>query len=163
MRIVIKKANRKSIAYSLEPDELAILIPNDAITNPKLERVLSITNGNFMNKEAITREEFSQLLDKWKEELQVNPSKIQLKRMKSKWASCSPGKSVFFNSSLINMPKEFVGYVVCHELLHFKVPNHNRLFRNLLSAYMPDWRERIERTINWILSQNNGNKLEQVC
>ena len=54
-------------------------------------------------------------------------------------------------SNLTAMPKEFVGYVICHELLHFKVPKHNKLFKSLLTAYMPDWKDRVSRTIDYIL------------
>ena len=32
-------------------------------------------------------------------------------------------------------------FVVAHELLHLRVPNHGRLFKVLLSAHLPGWRE----------------------
>jgi len=162
MRIVIEKADRKSIAYSLEPQKLTVLIPKDVITG-LLEKTLSVANRTLMNnEETIPRKEFYHMLNNWTEKLQVKPKKIQLKSMKSKWASCSQSKTVMFNSSITSMPKEFVEYVVCHELLHFKVPKHNKLFRNLLSAYMPDWQERISRTIDYVLAQNNGKKLSEL-
>jgi predicted metal-dependent hydrolase len=34
--------------------------------------------------------------------------------------------------------------VIVHELLHLRVPNHGRLFRSLMAAYLPQW-ERIGR------------------
>jgi len=36
----------------------------------------------------------------------------------------------------------FQDYVIIHELLHLKVKNHGRLFKALMSAYVPDWRKR---------------------
>jgi predicted metal-dependent hydrolase len=30
--------------------------------------------------------------------------------------------------------------VIVHELLHLKIPHHNRLFRALLRAYLAKWR-----------------------
>jgi hypothetical protein len=156
MKIVVKRADRKSIAYSLAPEELTILVPNYESADFKLEKALCSINGNLSIRESMTTEEFQQIMNNWIEKLQVKPGKTQLKRMKSKWASCSRGKSVNFNSLLINMPKEFVDYVICHELLHLKVPNHSKLFKNLLAAYMPDWQERISKTIDYVLAQNNG-------
>jgi hypothetical protein len=153
MKIVVKRSSRKSVAYSLEPERLTVLMPNGSTHNSRLERALSIADENITCNEGMTAGEFHEMIDNWTKKLQVKPTKIQLRKMKSKWASCSPGKSVLFNSLLINMPKEFAGYVICHELLHFKVPNHNKLFKNLLSAYMPDWRERISRTIDCVLRQ----------
>lgn len=151
MRIAIKKSKRKSVAYSLAPEELLIMIPNDGVIEPRVEKVLSATNGCFDGKELTTVDEFHGMLNNWIEKVEVKPRRVQLKKMKNKWASCSLGKNLTFNSSLTCMPKEFVDYVVCHELLHFKVPKHNKLFRSLLSAYMPDWKERVSRTIDYIL------------
>lgn len=144
----------------MAPEELTILLPNNVVIDSRLEKVLSASNGIFDGKETITAEEFHQMLNSWTEKLQVKPEKVQLKKMKSKWASCSPNKNVTFNSSLTVMPKEFAGYVVCHELLHFKVPNHNTLFKSLLAAYMPDWQERVSRTIDYVLAQNNLRSFE---
>ena len=30
-------------------------------------------------------------------------------------------------------------FVIVHELLHLRVPNHGKLFKSLLSAYVPAW------------------------
>jgi predicted metal-dependent hydrolase len=158
MKIIVNRTDRKSIAYSLEPEKLTILIPQHMPDNFRIEDVLSAVNESAACNETMTEEEFRQLVEEWVEKLHVKPKKVQIRKMKKKWASCSPGKSVLFNSLLMGMPKEFVAYVVCHELLHFKVPNHNKLFKNLLSAYMPDWRERISRTIEYFLKQKENEK-----
>lgn len=34
----------------------------------------------------------------------------------------------------------FQDFVIAHELLHLKVPNHGRLFKALLTAHVPGWR-----------------------
>ncbi len=151
MRIEVKKAQRKSIAYILAPEELTIIIPEDGDAETKIGKVLSSANGSFDSKELTSLDEFHQMLDGWVEKLEVTPQRVQIKKMKTKWASCSLEKNLTFNSNLTNMPKEFVSYVICHELLHFKVPKHNKLFKSLLTAYMPDWKERVSRTINCIL------------
>jgi hypothetical protein len=158
MKVIVNRTDRKSIAYSLEPEKLTILIPQHMPDNFRIEDVLSAVNGSVACNETMTEEEFRQLIEEWVEKLQVKPEKVQIRRMKNKWASCSPGKTVLFNSLLMGMPKEFVAYVVCHELLHFKVPNHNKLFKNLLSAYMPNWRERISRTIDYFLSREKNSE-----
>ena len=134
MRIEVQKTKRKSVAYSLAPEELTIMIPDNGAIEPKVEKVLSATNGNFNDKELTTLDEFHEMLNCWIAKIDVKPQRIQLKKMKSKWASCTSEKNLTFNSNLTSMLIEFVGYVICHELLYFKVPKHNKLFKNLLSA-----------------------------
>jgi predicted metal-dependent hydrolase len=68
--------------------------------------------------------------------------------MSRKWASCSAKGRVTFNVELLNSPGRFQEFVIVHELLHLKVANHGRLFKSLLTAYLPDWqmrRRRLER------------------
>ena len=55
------------------------------------------------------------------------------------------------------MPRDFAEYVILHELLHVKVPSHGKLFKNLLGAHMPDWQERVTRTIESVL----GREIEE--
>jgi len=43
------------------------------------------------------------------------------------------------------MGREFCDYVIVHELLHMKVPNHGKLFKSLMFAFLPDWEKYSER------------------
>ena len=35
----------------------------------------------------------------------------------------------------------FQDFVIAHELLHLRVPTHGRLFKALMTAHVPNWRE----------------------
>ena len=63
--------------------------------------------------------------------------------MTRKWASCSCLGRVTFANDLLRQSAVFRRYVIVHELLHLRTPNHGRLFKALLSVYVPGWR-RIE-------------------
>jgi predicted metal-dependent hydrolase len=73
----------------------------------------------------------------WADRLKVKPKSVRLQPMTTKWASCSDRGLVSFNSRLLSEDPAFGEYVIVHELLHLKVPNHGPLFKSLLRAYLP--------------------------
>ncbi len=77
----------------------------------------------------------------WAARIGVRPRRIHLQRMTTKWASCSAAGRLSFSRDLLRQPRAFQEIVVVHELLHLDVPNHGKLFRSLMTAYVPDWRE----------------------
>ncbi|MBU4343965.1 MAG: M48 family metallopeptidase [Desulfobacteraceae bacterium] len=68
--------------------------------------------------------------------------------MTKKWASCSSRGRVCFSADLLQESETFQEYVIVHELLHLQVPNHGKLFKSLMSAYLPGWEA--------ILAERNG-------
>jgi hypothetical protein len=78
----------------------------------------------------------------WAARLSVPVPQIHVRPMTTKWASISTRGRLTLNADLIDLPRALGEYVVLHELLHLLVPNHGRLFKLFLDAYMADWRER---------------------
>ena len=64
---------------------------------------------------------------------------IQIRSMKRKWASCSAKGRLTFSTDLLQQPAQFRAEVIAHEVLHLKVPNHGKLFRSLLRAYLAEY------------------------
>ena len=56
--------------------------------------------------------------------------------MKRKWGSCSTAGRLTFNSDLLAESAAQRKRVIVEELLHLKVPNHGKLFKALLKAYL---------------------------
>jgi type I restriction-modification system DNA methylase subunit len=48
-----------------------------------------------------------------------------------------------------------VDYVLCHELLHRKVPDHTQSWQLLMGIHLPDWRERERRLAAWMLKERD--------
>jgi len=59
--------------------------------------------------------------------------------MTRKWASCSSAGRLSFSRDLLGEAAAFREVVIVHELLHLRVPNHGKLFRSLMRAYLPRW------------------------
>jgi hypothetical protein len=62
--------------------------------------------------------------------------------MKTRWGSCnSKAGRIWINLQMAEKPPECLEYVVLHEIIHLKIHNHGREFKNMLDRYMPYWRE----------------------
>lgn len=72
----------------------------------------------------------------WARRIGVEPREIHIRVMRHKWASCSLRERLTFDRGLLQQPAHFRAEVIVHELLHLKVPNHGKLFRALLQAYL---------------------------
>ena len=68
----------------------------------------------------------------------VEPAEVHLRAMRRKWASCSSRGRLTFDTDLLRQPQDFANYVIVHELLHLRVPNHGKLFKSLLLALIPN-------------------------
>lgn len=65
---------------------------------------------------------------------------MKLRRMRSRWGSCMPTKSLItLNTYLVIAPLSCTDQVVLHELCHFLEPNHSVRFYACLSRMMPEW------------------------
>ncbi len=90
--------------------------------------------------------EFKKEVLKYAEKSDVKVNSITVRPMKRKWASCSTAGNLNFNDELIDMDKKLGRYVIVHELLHFHYPNHGKLWKSLMRAYLGDY-ESIERDL----------------
>ena len=78
---------------------------------------------------------------RWASKIGVAPKRVQIQRMKKKWASCSSSGRVCLSSDLLVEDSAFQEVVIVHELIHLLVPNHGKLFKSLMKAYLPRWDE----------------------
>ena len=87
------------------------------------------------------REAIRGRVEHWARRLNVRPRRVRIQPMTRKWGSCSTSGTVTLAADLADQHSSFQDFVIAHELLHLRVPNHGRLFRALLTAHLPDWRE----------------------
>lgn len=81
----------------------------------------------------------------WAARIGVRVARIQVRAMHTKWASISTAGNLTLSSDLIVLPRDLGEYVIVHELVHMLAPNHGKVFKSFMLAYLPDWQEREER------------------
>jgi predicted metal-dependent hydrolase len=66
--------------------------------------------------------------------------------MKNKWASYTRRTHLLiFNTGLLDLDEDLGNYVIVHELLHFRVPNHGKLWKSLRRVHLGDYERQEER------------------
>lgn len=88
-----------------------------------------------------SRKEFKARVMDWARKLDVDAHSIYVRPMSRKWASCSTAGTLSFNDELLEMERELGDYVIVHELLHFSVPNHGKLWKSLMRAHLGNYEE----------------------
>lgn len=85
------------------------------------------------------KHEFKTHVLAWADKLHVHVRALAVRPMRNKWASCSTAGRLNFNSELLFLPRDLADYVIVHELLHFSVPNHGRLWKSLMRAHLGNY------------------------
>ncbi|MBC2696796.1 MAG: M48 family metallopeptidase [ANME-2 cluster archaeon] len=100
------------------------------------------------------KSEFKARVREFAGKMDIEIKALAIRPMKNKWASCSTDCNLNFNKELLELDKEIGEYVIVHELLHFNIPNHGKLWKSLMSAYLGDYKN-MEEKLNKI---TNGDK-----
>jgi predicted metal-dependent hydrolase len=85
--------------------------------------------------------EFKEHVLRWADKLGVRVRALAVRPMRNKWASCSTAGRLNFNIDLLSLQRDLADYVIVHELLHFSVPNHGKLWKSLMRAHLGNYEE----------------------
>ena len=85
-------------------------------------------------------QEIAMPLMKQMEKYNVAPTSFTIRKMKTRWGSCSRKGSISLNLHLIKLPEQCIKEVILHELCHLVHFNHSKEFYALMTAEMPDWK-----------------------
>ncbi len=82
------------------------------------------------------------LIEKWGLVLGVQVADWGVKVMKTKWGSCNiQARRIWLNLELIKKPSRCLEFIVVHEMVHLLERQHNERFIELLSKFLPQWRQ----------------------
>ena len=79
-------------------------------------------------------------VQKYAQEAMLSFKNIRVKKMKSRWGSCSSLGNLNFNIGLSLVPMRILDYVVVHELCHLKELNHSPRFWAEVEKILPSYK-----------------------
>lgn len=117
---------------------------------------------NYLNQADKVFKDFyrEKALQKIKERLNLieekfhhKPSVVKVSELQNRWASWSPNNALNFHWKCIMAPVAVIDYIITHELVHLRYPNHSIEFWNELDKKMPNYRDHED----WL--KKNGVKM----
>jgi predicted metal-dependent hydrolase len=85
---------------------------------------------------------------------QRKPNSIKVLDLQNRWASWTPNNGLNFHWKCAMAPVPVLDYIITHEMVHLKHPNHSNEFWNELDKKMPNFREYED----WL--KKNGVKMD---
>ena len=132
LRVCVSGAPRVEVAG----DELLLFLPTQFTD---AQRTAAVDRW----RRSLLEEHIAVLAPKWERIVGLQAEQWQIRQMTTRWGSCTPGtRRIRLNLQLTAFPTACLEYVILHELIHLRIPNHGKDFYALMDRYMPDWRER---------------------
>ena len=143
-RVIRKERRRRSISAFRQGGVIEIHIPAKMSRRQEIEIIPEMISM-VLRREARGRKtdlELMQigieLLTQYLPEFDTHPASINWRNMNERWGSCTTvDRTIRISDRLVGSPAYVLNYIIFHELIHLKVPNHDSDFYNYLIRY-PD-------------------------
>lgn len=110
----------------------------------------AMTETSSSHLESRTTPEFkmlvNEIIEDYSHEIECTPNRIIIKKMRTKWASCSKRGNLTINSQAKFLPELLIQYILFHEMVHLIHPNHDALFWRYIKTNFGDVAE-IEKSL----------------
>jgi predicted metal-dependent hydrolase len=148
---IIKSKRRKTSEIRVDENSVDIHVPitkkNSEIQDIVDEKKQWIFKKQLefadRKKRTNTKEKTAKYIEKrtWllASKIGLTPSKVVVKKLKSRWGSAGKTGTVTINQKLTQASPRLIDYIIIHELCHLKIPNHSPRFWNLVAKFCPDY------------------------
>ncbi len=81
------------------------------------------------------------IISQYEKIMNVKVNKFGIRKMRTRWGTCSRvPKRIWLNLELAKKPKEYIEYIVVHEMTHLLERRHNERFVALMDQFLAKWR-----------------------
>src|SRR5437879_755685 len=138
---VIKSQRRKTSQIMVDGEEVIVRTPLTK-DNSEIKKIIQNkaswifkkqlefkkrTNVNYVPKK-YTKKFLLKQVNSYAIKVGIHPSKVNVKKMRTRWGSASKSNVINLNGHLLKAPKGAIDYVILHELCHLKIKNHSHRF-----------------------------------
>lgn len=105
--------------------------------------------ANTLLKQELSRQLLARarpLVDVYEPRMQVHVNELRCKDMQTRWGTCNAAaRRLWLATSLAHYAPDCLELIVVHEMCHLLERGHGPRFKELMSRYLPTWREREAR------------------
>lgn len=138
-----------------------LILKDDASTQVVLDNDSFLLNSNINDKKAAFEEFYKEECKKflkerfevYKSKIPIQPNKIEVRKMLTRWGSCTPKGNIYINWNCIMAPQFVFDYILVHELVHLNNHRHDKDFWQIIALILPEY----ESARAWLL--RNGIKM----
>jgi predicted metal-dependent hydrolase len=136
-KVLPVRTDRVKVLFQPEEKSVVIGYPELAsLEHPEIREKIRL------NLEGVLRYEAKRYLpDRTRElaaQLGYSFKKVVIKNNRTNWGSCSGLGNINLNLHLMRLPDRLIDYILVHELVHTRIPNHGPLFKERLKSHFAD-------------------------
>ena len=81
------------------------------------------------------------VISQYEKIMRVTVKEFGIKKMRTRWGTCSRvPRRIWLNLELAKKPKEYIEYIVVHEMIHLLERRHNERFIAFMDQFLTKWR-----------------------
>ncbi len=143
----IEKQNRTDINLKLKNGVLQVSYPETMpVTHPSIQDAIRYGIEECLRLEA---KSFLPGRIAWlASQHGFSHNNVTIKKLKSRWGSCSGVNNINLNLHLMRLPDELIDYVLLHELCHTIEKNHGKSFWKLLDKVTGNRARKLDKMVN---------------
>lgn len=139
----IKRENKNTrtivVKFEIEQKQIIITVP-DNINQQQAKLYIDKLIKKILKSK--TEAVIAERLPYWSKITQINYNEVKVRDATTRYGSCMPSKkNLYFSSRLVMLPEDKIDAIIVHELCHMKHKNHNKDFYDLVSKYIPNYKE----------------------
>ena len=106
----------------------------------KADHNILMEPGISSQRKMIVKNQIPPLIDKWQKIIGVEVNDWGIKKMKTKWGTCTIEKRrIWLNLELAKKSDNCLEYIVVHEMVHLIERKHSDRFVGYMDKFMPRW------------------------
>ena len=141
-KIIRSTRRKKSISALRRNGIIEIHIParttkrQEAELIPEMIAMLLTRESRSLRSESELTAKADQLLANLLPEFSERPASITWRKMKDRWGSCTTvDRTIRLSDRLATVPAYVLDWVIFHELIHLRIPDHGKAFTALLERF----------------------------